>query len=74
MLLNKTDLLPYVDFDVERCIGYARQVNPDIEALCVSARSGEGMPAWLGWLRARSGQGRGPEVLLRKEAGGTVRA
>ena len=53
MLLNKTDLLPHVDFDVERCIGYARRVNPAIEVLQVSARSGEGLDAWLDWLFAR---------------------
>ena len=53
MLLNKMDLLPHVDFDVDRCVEYARRVNPDLEVLKVSARSGEGMRAWLDWLRAR---------------------
>jgi hydrogenase nickel incorporation protein HypB len=50
MLLNKCDLLPHLDFDVDQAIAYARRVNPDIEVLRVSARSGEGMDAWLGWL------------------------
>lgn len=50
MLLNKTDLLPHLDFDVERCIDYARQVNPDIQVLQLSARSGEGMAEWIDWL------------------------
>jgi hydrogenase nickel incorporation protein HypB len=50
MVLNKVDLLPHVDFDVERCIDYARRVNPGIEVLLVSARSGTGMDAWLDWL------------------------
>jgi hydrogenase nickel incorporation protein HypB len=50
MILNKTDLLPYLDFDVERCIEYARQVNPAIEVIQLSARSGEGMEAWINWL------------------------
>jgi hydrogenase nickel incorporation protein HypB len=50
MVINKTDLLPYVDFDVERCIAYARRVNPGIEVLQVSARSGQGLDAWLSWL------------------------
>ncbi|MBK1615132.1 hydrogenase accessory protein HypB [Rubrivivax gelatinosus] len=50
MLLNKTDLLPHLDFDVERCIEYARRVNPAIEVLQVSARSGDGLDAWLDWL------------------------
>jgi hydrogenase nickel incorporation protein HypB len=50
MVLTKTDLLPHVDFDVARCIGYARRVNPDIEVLLLSARTGQGMDAWLDWL------------------------
>ncbi len=51
MILNKIDLLPYVDFEVDRCIDYARRVNPDIEVLQLSAKSGDGMSAWLDWLR-----------------------
>jgi hydrogenase nickel incorporation protein HypB len=50
MVLNKTDLLPHLDFDVEQCIAYARRVNPAIEVLQLSARTGEGMAAWLDWL------------------------
>jgi hydrogenase nickel incorporation protein HypB len=50
MLLNKCDLLPHLDFDVDRAIAYARRVNPEIEVVKVSARSGEGMDAWLVWL------------------------
>ena len=50
MVLNKTDLLPHLDFDVAQCIAYARRVNPAIEVLQLSARSGEGMAAWLDWL------------------------
>lgn len=52
MILNKTDLLPYLDFDVERCIEYARQVNPNIQVMQLSARSGEGMDAWIEWLES----------------------
>ena len=51
MLLNKTDLLPYVDFEVERCLEYARRVNPDLRILQLSARTGDGMTAWLDWVR-----------------------
>jgi hydrogenase nickel incorporation protein HypB len=50
MLLNKIDLLPYVSFDVDRCLAYARQVNPDIQTFLVSATSGEGLEHWYGWL------------------------
>ena len=51
MLLNKIDLLPYVDFDVTQCLEYARRVNPTIQILQLSARTGEGMADWLDWLR-----------------------
>jgi hydrogenase nickel incorporation protein HypB len=51
MVLSKTDLLPFVDFDVERCIAYARRVNPAIEVLLLSSKSGVGMDAWLDWLQ-----------------------
>lgn len=51
MLLNKTDLLPHVDFDVEQCLDYARRVNPDLQILQLSARTGNGLEAWLDWVR-----------------------
>jgi hydrogenase nickel incorporation protein HypB len=50
MVLNKTDLLPHLDFDVPRCIEYARRVNPGIEVLLVSAKTGAGLDAWVEWL------------------------
>ncbi len=50
MILNKTDLLPHVKFDVARCIALARRVNPTIEVIQLSATTGEGMDAWLHWL------------------------
>jgi len=52
LLLNKTDLLPHLDFDVEQCLEYARRINPDLGVLQLSARTGEGLTAWLDWLRA----------------------
>jgi hydrogenase nickel incorporation protein HypB len=55
MILNKIDLLPYVDFDVERCIEYARRINPKLEVLQVSAKTGEGMDSWLNWLQTAMG-------------------
>jgi len=51
MLLTKTDLLPHLDFDVERCMENARRINPKIRILRVSARTGEGMEDWLAWIR-----------------------
>ncbi len=61
MLLNKIDLLPYVDFNMDVAIDYARRVNPGIRVICVSATSGEGMDEWLAFLRdgtARAGEAR----------------
>jgi hydrogenase nickel incorporation protein HypB len=52
MLLNKCDLLPYLDFDVDLAEANARRVNPDITVFRVSATRGEGMEAWLEWLSA----------------------
>lgn len=49
-IINKTDLLPYVDFDVEKCKEYARQVNPNIEFIELSATKGDGMEKWTNWL------------------------
>lgn len=53
MILNKVDLLPYLNFDVEKCIAYAKQVNPQIDVIQLSATTGEGLKAWLDWLQAQ---------------------
>lgn len=53
MLLTKTDLLPYLDFDVALCLEAARRVNPAIEILLVSARTGVGMSEFYAWIKAR---------------------
>jgi hydrogenase nickel incorporation protein HypB len=52
-ILNKTDLAPYCDADLDLCEANLRRVNPKIEVLRLSARTGEGMDLWLGWLRSR---------------------
>jgi len=51
VLLNKVDLLPHLDFDIDRFVGYLRQVNPHAPVLRVSARTGAGLADWYGWLR-----------------------
>jgi hydrogenase nickel incorporation protein HypB len=51
MLINKIDLLPHVDFDIDRVIANADRVNPDMSVLRLSARTGEGMSSWYDWLR-----------------------
>jgi len=50
VIVNKSDLLPYVDFDVDQCLRRIRQINPRAEFLTVSATTGEGLAAWYGWL------------------------
>ncbi|PKM15171.1 MAG: hydrogenase accessory protein HypB [Gammaproteobacteria bacterium HGW-Gammaproteobacteria-2] len=52
LLVSKIDLLPHLDFNVDQLIANARRINPGIAVLRVSARSGEGMQRWLGWLRS----------------------
>ncbi len=56
LLLNKVDLLPHVSFDVARFAAAAREVNPRLSVFQLSATRGDGLSAWYGWLRARSGQ------------------
>ena len=51
-LINKIDLLPYVAFDVDRCIAHARDVRPGIAVIALSATTGENVGAWYDWLRA----------------------
>lgn len=50
LLLTKMDLLPYVPFDVNACIAYARKINPSVEIFSLSASSGEGLNSWYQWL------------------------
>ena len=54
-LINKTDLLPYVDFNVETAMNYARQINPNLEFILMSAKTGEGMAEWCDWLEKQQG-------------------
>ncbi len=51
MILTKIDLLPYVQFDVDRCLEYARQVNPNLTIFQVSAVTGSGLSNWYEWLK-----------------------
>ncbi|OSJ36388.1 hydrogenase accessory protein HypB [Bradyrhizobium japonicum] len=53
MLINKIDLAPVLDFDLAKTIDYAHRVNPKIEVLTVSARTGEGFAAFFAWIRKR---------------------
>ncbi|GAB6067847.1 hydrogenase nickel incorporation protein HypB [Methylothermus subterraneus] len=57
ILITKIDLLPYVEFDLKRCLEYVRRLKPQVEALKLSARTGEGMEAWYAWLKAKAQAG-----------------
>ncbi len=50
-VLNKIDLLPHLDFDVDQAIACARQVNPELQFFLTSARTGEGLDEWFDFLR-----------------------
>jgi len=58
MLINKIDLLPYLDFDLEQCKAFAHQVNPMIQIIELSCRSGDGMQQWYDWLSQKTHQKR----------------
>jgi hydrogenase nickel incorporation protein HypB len=52
-IINKTDLLPYVNFDVQKAKEYALQINPSLKFFEVSATTGEGMDAWYTFLKSQ---------------------
>lgn len=54
MIVSKIDLLPYLDFDVDKAIDYASRVNPDLDVMKLSSKTGEGMAAWHDWIVART--------------------
>lgn len=56
LIISKADLSPYVDFDIQRCMDNARRIRPGLEALVLSAKSGEGMTHWLQWLEDQQRQ------------------
>lgn len=51
LIINKIDVMPYFDFDLEACKQYAKKLNPNIEIFPISAKTGEGMEAWENWLK-----------------------
>ena len=54
LLINKIDVLPYFDFDIEKCREYVRRLNPNMAIFPISSRTGEGMDAWFDWLRQQT--------------------
>jgi hydrogenase nickel incorporation protein HypB len=59
-LINKSDLLPYVDFDTAKAIAYARSLNPQLEFLILSVKTGDGMDEWYQWLERQKAALAGP--------------
>lgn len=53
IIFTKTDLLPYVDFDLNKCIEYAHRIKPNIETLSLSTIKGDGLNNWYQWLKNR---------------------
>ena len=51
LIINKIDVLPYFDFDMEKVVEYAKMRNPKLEIFPISAKTGEGVDAWCDWLR-----------------------
>lgn len=56
LLINKTDVLPYFDFDIDACIERALRLNHEMKIIPVSAKTGEGMEEWYRWLREQTEQ------------------
>ena len=51
LLINKIDVLPYFDFDIEKCKEYVHRLNPNMKIIPICARTGEGIEEWAQWLR-----------------------
>lgn len=51
LLINKIDVLPYFDFDLEKCTQYVKALNPDMKIIPISSKTGDGMEEWYDWLR-----------------------
>ncbi len=58
VLVNKIDLLPHLEFDLDRLLYNLDQVHPDVERMLLSARTGEGIGAWRDWLVGAAQRGR----------------
>ncbi|MBQ5978038.1 MAG: hydrogenase nickel incorporation protein HypB [Oscillospiraceae bacterium] len=54
LLINKIDVLPYFDFDIEKCREYVHRLNPNMTIIPISSRTGEGIGEWADWLRAQT--------------------
>ncbi len=53
LLINKIDVLPYFDFDMDKCREYVKKLNPNMQIVPISSKTGEGMTEWFDWLRGQ---------------------
>lgn len=53
LLINKIDVMPYFDFDLDKCREYAKKLNPNIKIIPISAKNGDGIGEWTDWLRSQ---------------------
>lgn len=53
LLINKIDVMPYFDFDLDKCREYAMKLNPNIKIIPISAKHGDGIGEWTDWLRSQ---------------------
>jgi hydrogenase nickel incorporation protein HypB len=68
LVINKIDLLPYVEFELDRCQDYVRQVNPAIEVITLSAKTGKGLQSWFDWISTAKQQEHGMTLPQATEA------
>ena len=53
VLINKIDLLGVLEFDLDQCLSYVNKVNPSVQSICISAKTGEGMDIWYDWVKQK---------------------
>ena len=70
IILSKVDLLPHLAFNLEMCLGFLRGINAVTPVFQVSARTGKGLPAWIGWLE-KTLKPKGNVAVSRRPAGNT---
>ena len=62
LIITKIDLLPYVEFDLDKCIEYAKRINPSITIIMLSSTTGEGLHAWYEWLQTAKTKAYAPSL------------
>ena len=68
LIINKIDVLPYFDFDMEKVVEYAHKRNPNLKIFPISAKTGEGIEAWCDWLREEVEELGAVKCFLRKSS------